>query len=164
MARLTAEQWERARADYEIGGLTQREVAEKYKVSPGAVGNKASRDKWSSGKCEQAKTDKAKAIIKIADIEQETEQKLSKTEQAVFDIAVADDVEFRLRNDEDMEKVRNKAMELLTAVDTATGVKGIMETLRIQREAKLGKLPDMLITAKGDVTVERQPLSEIFQK
>lgn len=146
MARLTQAQWEAARADYEIGGLTQREIADKYDVTAGAVGQKASKEKWrTKQKTKQDKDKKASAIIDLVKVEQETKQELSKTEQAVFDIVVADEVEFRLQNDADMQIVRDKAMELLRGVDKASDVKGIMDTLRVQREARLGKAPDTAI-------------------
>lgn len=136
MARLTAEQWAQAKADYEIGEMTQREIADKYNVSAGAVGQKASKENWQTKqKTKQNKIRKANAIIELATIEQETKQELSSTEREVFDVAVTDEIEFRTQNDADMQLVRDKAIQLLAGVDSASGVKGIMETLRIQREA-----------------------------
>ncbi|MDP8078348.1 hypothetical protein [Phocoenobacter skyensis] len=146
MARLTVEQWEQAKADYEIAGLTQRQIAEKYKVSAGAVGQRASKENWETKQeTKQDKTNKVNAIIELARIENKTKQELSNVEQAVFDISVADEVNFRLQNDKDMDSVRDKAMELLKGVKRASDVKQIMDTLRIQREARLGKSPDTAI-------------------
>lgn len=163
MARLTAEQWEQAKADYEIAGLTQRQIAEKYNVTAGAVGQRASKEKWETKQeTKQDKNNKANAIIELARIEAKTKQELSNIEQAVFDITVTDEVEFRLQNDKDMEAVRDKAMELLAGVDRVSDVKGIMDTLRIQREARLGKQPDTQVNIQNNI--ETTPISTIFEQ
>ena len=52
---------------------------------------------------------------------------------------------FRLQNDADMEAVRQHVMSLLATTEKAADAKAIMETLRIQREARLGKAPDTAI-------------------
>ncbi len=144
MARLTTEQWQQAKADYEIGGLSQRQVAEKYKVSNSTVSERAKKECWEVDKTEHLKDRKANAIIELAKTELQTEH-LNRTERTALDGYVADEVEFRLQNDKDMEAVRDKAMQLLDGVDRVSDVKGIMDTLRIQREARLGKAPDTAI-------------------
>ena len=125
MARLSAEQWMIARADYEIRGLSVTEVAKKYGCAKSAVSMRAKSEGWQAGKTEQAVTDKVNAIIQLARVEQETELKLNATERAVFDTVVMDDVAFRAQNDAD--------------------VKAAAETLRIARESRLGKTPDTAI-------------------
>ena len=145
MARLTPELWEAARADYEIRGMTQRDIAKKYGVSAGAVGTKASKDGWVQGKTEQLSKDKANAIIELAEVEREIEQKLSRTERAVLDSVVMDEVAFRMQNDADFEAVCRHVMTLLPGMDKAADVKTVAETLRIARESRLGKTPDTAI-------------------
>ena len=145
MARLSAEQWTMARADYEIRGMSVTEVAKKYGCAKSAVSMRAKSEGWQAGKTEQAVTDKVNAIMQLARVEQETEQKLNATERAVFDAVVRDDVAFRLQNDADMEAVRQHVMMLLATTEKATDAKAIMETLRIHREARLGKAPDTAI-------------------
>lgn len=145
MARLSAEQWTMARADFEIAGMSVTEIAQKYGCAKSAVSMKAKAQGWELNKTEQAVADKSKAIMQLARIEQETEQRLSATERAVFDAVVRDDVAFRLQNDADMEAVRQHVMSLLATTEKAADAKAIMETLRIQREARLGKAPDTAI-------------------
>ena len=157
MARLSAEQWAMARADYEIRGLSVTEIARQYGCAKSAVSMRAKADGWQAGKTEQAVADKSKAIMQLARIEQETEQRLSATERAVFDRVVADDVAFRLQNDSDMEAVREHAMRLLPMVEKPADAKALMETLRIQREARLGKSPDTAIQINNNAPVELEP-------
>lgn len=143
MARLTPEQWQAARADYEIRGMSQREIAEKYGISAGAVGQKASKEQWKlSSETKQLVTEKANAVITLANINAQTKQKLSAVETKTFDSVVADEIAFRLQSDERMQAVEDKVMALLPLVERPTDAKTIMETLRIHREARLGKSPD----------------------
>ena len=145
MARLTPELWAMARADYEIRGLSVAELAKKYGCAKSAVSMRAKADGWQAGKTEQAVTEKANAIITLAQIEQQTEQKLNATERAVFDVAVMDDVAFRAQNDADMETICKHIMALLPGMDKPADVKAAAETLRIARESRLGKTPDTAI-------------------
>lgn len=152
MARLTMEQWLAARADFEIAGLGITEIAKKYGLSKSAVSMRAKADGWQAGKTEQLAIDKANSIIMLAETEQQAERQLNKTEQIVFDRVVADEVAFRLRSDTRMQQVEDKAMELLPLVERASDVKTIMETLRINREARLGKAPDTAIQINNDTS------------
>ena len=95
--------------------------------------------------------------MQLARVEQETEQKLNATERAVFDAVVRDDVAFRLQNDADMEAVRQHVMMLSATTEKATDAKAIMETLRIQREARLGKAPDTAIQINNNSAPEIDP-------
>lgn len=145
MARLSAEQWTMARADYEIRGLSVTEVAKKYGCAKSAVSMRAKSEGWQAGKTEQAVTDKVNAIMQLARVEQETELKLNATERAVFDTVVMDDVAFRAQNDADLEAVCRHMMTLLPGLDKPADVKAAAETLRIARESRLGKTPDTAI-------------------
>ena len=113
MARLSAEQWAMARADFEIRGLSVTEIARQYGCAKSAVSMRAKADGWQAGKTEQAVTDKVNAIMQLARVEQETELKLNATERAVFDTVVMDDVAFRAQNDADLEAVCRHMMTLL---------------------------------------------------
>lgn len=63
MARLTPEQWEMARAEYEIRGSSLREVARKFGVSDTAVRKKAVMEGWQQGKSSHL-VEKSLAVIK----------------------------------------------------------------------------------------------------
>lgn len=153
MARLSAEQWTMARADFEIAGMSVTEIAQKYGCAKSAVSMKAKAQGWELNKTEQAQDKKVKAVIALAEVGTETEQKLNNVERAVFDRVVADDVAFRLQNDSDMEAVREHAMRLLPMVEKPADAKALMETLRIQREARLGKAPDTAIQINNNAPV-----------
>lgn len=153
MARLTPEQWLAARADFEIAGLSVSEIARKYNVAKSSVSDKAKTQGWEPNKTERSVSEKSNAIIALAKVNQEAEQKLNNVERAVFDRVVADDVAFRLQNDSDMEAVREHAMRLLPMVEKPADAKALMETLRIQREARLGKSPDTAIQINNNAPV-----------
>lgn len=157
MARLSAEQWMAARADFEIAGLGINDIARKYGCAKSSVSEKARAQDWKPNKTEQAVKEKSNAIIKLAEIEQQTEQALNPAERCVFDAVVMDDVAFRLQNDADMEAVRKHVMALLAGIDRASDAKAIMDTLRIQREARLGKAPDTAIQINNNAAPEIDP-------
>lgn len=158
MARLTPEQWLAAKADFEIAGLSVSEIARKYNVAKSSVSDKAKAQGWEPNKTERSVSEKSNAIIALAKVNQETEQKLNNVERAVFDRVVADDVAFRLQNDADMEAVREHAMSLLPLIEKPLDAKLLMETLRIQREARLGKVPDTMVQVNNNnAPVELEP-------
>lgn len=156
MARLTPEQWLAAKADFEIAGLSVTEVAQKYGCAKSAVSMKAKTQGWKLNKTERAQDKKIKAVIALAEVETETEQKLNTVERAVFDKAVADDVKFRLQSDARMQQVEDVAMALLGGIGKATDAKAVMETLRIHREARLGKAGERLPVTERPEVVEVQ--------
>ena len=147
-----------ARADFEIAGLSVSEIARKYNVAKSSVSDKAKAQGWEPNKTERSVSEKSSAIIALAKVNQETEQKLNNVERAVFDRVVADDVSFRLQNDADMEAVREHAMSLLPLIEKPLDAKLLMETLRIQREARLGKVPDTMVQVNNNnAPVELEP-------
>lgn len=150
--------WLAAQADYEIGGKSMSEIARLYGISKAAVSAKAKEQGWEPNKTERSVSEKSSAIIALAKVNQETEQKLNNVERAVFDRVVADDVAFRLQNDADMEAVREHAMSLLPLIEKPLDAKLLMETLRIQREARLGKVPDTMVQVNNNnAPVELEP-------
>lgn len=158
MARLTVEQWIAARADFEIADMGITEIADKYGVSKSTVSERAKKDGWERGKTEQAKQSKTNAIIALAEVSEQTERTLNRTEQIVFDRVVGEALEFRLQSDERMQRVEDKVMELLPLVERPSDAKLIMETLRIHREARLGKSPDNQVniqnTSPSAITID----------
>lgn len=162
MARLTTEQWQQAKADYEIHGLKAIDIADKYQVSRGRLSQVIKQEQWEQDKTKQTKQNKANAIIELAKIETETKQQLNTFEQANLDLAVSDEIAFRTQNDADMQLVRDKAIQLLDSVDSAGGVKGIMDTLRIQREARLGKSPETAIQINNQADTPTKIVREII--
>lgn len=72
MARLTAQQWEQARADYEVRGLSQGEVARRHGVSQQAVAKRAKAEGWKQGKSCALVSEKVAAIKSLAKVERES--------------------------------------------------------------------------------------------
>ena len=50
MARLTPEQWERARAEYEVRGVSLGDVAKRFGVATSSVSRRARAEGWMQGK------------------------------------------------------------------------------------------------------------------
>lgn len=153
MARPTPEQRAAARVDFEVGGMSQTAIACKYGVSRGAVSQWAAAEGWQAGKTKQIQDKKVNAVMALAEAEAETKQtKLNSLEREVLDRVVADDVSFRLQNDKDMQAVREHAMRLLPMVVKLSDAKLLMETLRIQREAMLGRVPDTMVQVNNGMS------------
>ena len=152
MARLSVEQWLAARADFEIAGMSVSEIARRYNVAKSSVSDKVKAQGWKPNKTERSVCKKANAIIELAEVGTETEQKLNAVERAVFDRAVADEVAFRTLSDARMEAAALVAMRLLEGADKVSDVKLVMETLRIQREAMLGRVPDTMVQVNNGMS------------
>lgn len=50
MARLSVEQWERARAEYEVRGVSLGEVAKAFGLATSSVSRRARAEGWTQGK------------------------------------------------------------------------------------------------------------------
>ena len=72
MARLTAEQWEKARADYEVRGISLGEVARQHGITRQAVSLRAKNENWQQGKTCGLVNKKVNAIKELTEAEAET--------------------------------------------------------------------------------------------
>jgi len=109
MARLSAAQWEKVRADYEVRGISIREAARKFGVSDVAVGKKARAEAWIQGKSSHLVERKVSALKEIANIDEESSQ-FSKVEQMTID---------------KVARERLRAEGILAELDVALGRKAI---------------------------------------
>ena len=72
MARLTSEQWEQARAEYEVRGVSLGEVASRFGVSQQAAAKRARKEGWKQGKSCGVVEKKVSAIKALYEVEQES--------------------------------------------------------------------------------------------
>lgn len=72
MSRLTAEQWEQARADYEVRGLSLGEIARRFGISQQAVSKRAQKEGWKQGKSCGLVNKKVNAIKALYEAEKES--------------------------------------------------------------------------------------------
>ena len=92
MARLTAEQWEQARAEYEVRGVSFKVIAKEFGVSDVAVGKRASKEGWVQGKSSHLVEKKTNAIKMLYDVEMQS-LPLSQTFQTTIDDVVRERLE-----------------------------------------------------------------------
>lgn len=78
MPRLTQEQWEQAKADYEVKGISIREVARRHGVAESAVRKRAKAEGWTQGKSAHLVEKKVNAVKALAEYGLESAQ-LSRT-------------------------------------------------------------------------------------
>ena len=74
MAKLTSKQWELAKQDYEIHGLSYSELVEKYGMSKGSISKRAKDEYWQQGKNEHLIQKKVSVIKELQETEQQIEQ------------------------------------------------------------------------------------------
>lgn len=72
MPRLTQAQWEQARAEYEVRGISLGEIARRYGVTTGAVSQKARKEGWIQGKTKGLVDKKVNAVKALAEYGVET--------------------------------------------------------------------------------------------
>ena len=116
MPRLTAKQWERARAEYEVRGIGLRETARTFGVSVGAVAKKAKAEGWKQGKSEQLVSRKVHALKELAKVNTESEH-LPSTFQRTLDQVVKERLEIEGLLISFDKSLVSKGMEILKAAD-----------------------------------------------
>lgn len=123
MARLTAQKWDEARAEYEVRGISMREVARLFGVAESAVRKKAKNDGWIQGKSARLVDRKVAAVKALAEINEESAQ-LPRTLRYTVD---------------KVAKERLQAEGLMASLDVAICSRAI-------EFAKVAKTPDELET------------------
>lgn len=73
MARLTVEQWEAARAEYEVRGVSLGDVAKRFGVATSSVSRRANADGWIQGKMQDLAERKVAAVKELAAVETQTQ-------------------------------------------------------------------------------------------
>lgn len=109
MGRLTAAQWEQARADYEVRGVSLGDIARQYGVATSSVSRKARAEGWIQGRLQGVVEEKVAAVKEIARIETQTQ-----------------DLPLRMRHTlQSVVEERLQAEGMLASLDVALAVKGI---------------------------------------
>lgn len=144
MARLTEEQWEAVRIAYEVEGLSFGELETKYGVHKSNISRRAKKDGWNQEKTQRLISATVENQKENFLIRNETQQ-LNATTQRAVQSEVFNRLAFEIQNNADMQDIRDKAMQMLAAVDRPSDLKAIMEIVKAQREAHLGKSPNTAI-------------------
>lgn len=109
MARLNSTQWEQARAEYEVRGVSLSDVARRVGVSDVAVGKRARKEGWVQGKSLALVDKKVCAIKDLYDVEQQSSN-LPQTTRTTID---------------DVVRERLEADHMLAQFDKALSIKGL---------------------------------------
>ncbi|MBR3665208.1 MAG: hypothetical protein IKN64_11270 [Desulfovibrio sp.] len=117
MPRLTKEQWEQIRADYEVHGLGNRELSRKYGLSTSTLSERAKKEQWVQGKTEQLVSRKIAAVKEMREIELETEQ-FGRVERRAFEKEVKDRLDLEGIRTSYYAELYAKGRELLKKVET----------------------------------------------
>lgn len=73
MARLTSQQWEKARAEYEVRGVSLGDIARQFGIATSSVSRKAKAQHWTQGQMQELANRKVVAIKELADVEAKTQ-------------------------------------------------------------------------------------------
>lgn len=144
MARLTDEQWQLARADYEVRGVSIRQLAKDYDVAPSTVSRRANKEGWIEGKTQHLVERKVKAVIELNETQQQM-QHLNATEISVVDNEVARRLRYEKMFTESAEKNQKLADQMLNSCVEMKELKSHADLTAKNKETILGKQPDTAI-------------------
>ena len=156
MAKLTPEQWELAKQDYEVHGLSYSELVEKYGMSKGSISKRAKDENWQQGKNEHLIQKKVSVIKEL----QETEQQIERLEPIVQK-SIAHEVSIRLARENFFtdsammnQKYSNEEVEKnKKSGELSIGeLKAHSEITAKNKETVLGKQPSTAIQVNNNVS------------
>lgn len=147
MARLTDEQWENVRADFEVRNLPNTELALKHGVTETAIRKRAKRDGWIKGVSSSLVTDKVNIINDVMELSSKSSN-LSSNHLAVID----DEVSFRLQNDKDLQAIQDQVNLMVRNIENPSHALALMTATVKHREARLGKSPDTAIQINNNTS------------
>ena len=146
MPRLSADQWERARADYEVRGLGMGEIGRRYGVTKQAVAKKIKTEGWVQGKSSHIVDRKVSAIKDFRAAELES-SRLSSTLQ----MTVAECVQEQLQQEGILASLANAvAAKARSMVDAAASPEDLEVLSRIKKNLTPPPAP-----AQTSVTVQQ---------
>ncbi len=120
--------------DWRIGKLSQRDIADKYKISVGYVA------KITKGVARDLSQVVSAGVAYNQGLIGNNEQIVSAIKEVV-----SDEVRFRLENDAHLRLIQNKANTMLDAIDKPSDALALMTLTVKHREARLGRSPDTAI-------------------
>ena len=156
MAKLTPKQWELAKQDYEIHGLSYSELVEKYGMSKGSISKRAKDECWQQGKNEHLIQKKVSVIKEL----QETEQQIEQLEPVVQK-SIEHEVSIRLARENFFidsammnQKYSNEEIKKSKELgDLSIGeLKAHSDITAKNKETVLGKQPDTAIQVNNNVS------------
>lgn len=168
MAKLTPQQWELARADYEVKSLSIREIAKNYDVNASTISRQAKKDDWQQGKTQHLIDKKTNAIINLHQTQQQM-QHLNATQQQAIDSEVA----LRLAREnlfiDSALRNQKRANELLEIAEDLAQLNQHSQITARNKETVLGKNPDTAIQINNTPVVSsadefRQIAKEVLNK
>lgn len=150
MAKLTPKQWELAKQDYEIHGLSYSELVEKYGMSKGSISKRAKDECWKQGKNEHLIQKKVSVIKEL----QETEQQIGQLEPVVQK-SIEHEVSIRLAREnlfiDSALRNQKKANEMLDMAAELSEINQHSQITARNKETVLGKQPDTAIQINNGV-------------
>ncbi len=150
MARLTKEEWQKVRIEYEIKGMSHAELAEKYHLPRSTVAYQSSTKGWIKGKAENAVQKKAQIYRDLKAIEKETEH-FTAWEKAALDIEARSRAKMQLFFEDSAIKNQKAANSMLMKQVEEGNICGIESHARItarNRETVLGKTPETQVNVQ----------------
>ena len=151
MAKLTPKQWELARQDYEIHGLSYSELVEKYGMSKGSISKRAKDECWRQGKNEHLIQKKVSVIKELKETEQQIEQL-----EPVVQKSIEHEVALRLAREnlfiDSALRNQKKANEMLDMAVELSEINQHSQITARNKETVLGKQPDAAIQVNNNVS------------
>lgn len=129
MPRLTAETWEKARAEYEVRGLSLGEVAKNFGVTTPAVLKQARSGGWVQGKSKELVAKKVRAIKDLIEVNTESKQ-MPLTSQFTFEEIVREQLRAEGLKASFDSAFYKKAINLLENIDNPAELETISRARR----------------------------------
>ena len=148
MARLTADEWERVRADYEVRSMSFNELSKKYGIGKSTISKRVNSEGWIKGKSEPLVDKKVNIINGLIEVSKESEP-LGEPHKTAIDQEVA----FILENNKDLQRIQRKVNAMVELAENPNHVLALMNATVRHREARVGKNPEVAIQVNNQVQV-----------
>jgi len=154
MARLSADSWQALRAEYCTGLFSNRQLAEKYGISEGALRKRAGNEDWGKDLSQQVQAEINSRLLRAqADIESthkvRTLHKVRTKEQEVVTAAARTGVEIITRHRKTIDRAQQITAKLLDRVEQA------VESEEVDLTKQVIMLKELSNAAKNWTALER---------
>lgn len=140
MPRMTGEQWELVKTDFEVRGLSLNSLAEKYPVDRSAISKRAKRECWQKGKLHSLIARKMALIKELVDIAVESHDL-----PAAYQFTIEDVIRERLEADGWLTKlniaIAQKCLEFVSLVKTPKQLEILSRVHRNLRDVPIQTQP-----------------------
>ena len=160
MPRLTKQEWETIKDDFEVRGRSVSEIAKSYGVQVSSISRQAKKQKWKQGQKQKLVQDQVEILRKLDAVEKQ-KQMLPKHTQAAIEYAVATELELAGLRTTYHAAIYRKGLRMLQDAESAAELKTLSS---VARDLMPQKEPAQINISQAQAQAQQMTPDQVMQE